>query len=86
MWGGVDAAVVQAVTKPDGTMELVALCTGTVPALPDLRVRLRPHLPLHMIPKRVVHADRLPLNDRGKVDRTACATLLNGGRLAPAQA
>jgi amino acid adenylation domain-containing protein len=79
LWIGVDEAVVQAVTKPDGTLELAAVCTGDVPELRELRAQLQRHLPLHMIPKRVVKVERLPLNDRGKVDRTACAALLRGG-------
>jgi amino acid adenylation domain-containing protein len=82
-WIGVDAAVVHAVTKADGTMELAALCTGEVPPLREVRTRLKTHLPLHMIPKRVVGVDRLPLNDRGKVDRTACMALLSGELAAP---
>lgn len=83
LWVGVDEAVVHAVTKPDGTLELAAVCTGEVPALREVRARLQPHLPLHMIPKRVVKVERLPLNDRGKVDRTACGALLRGGLAVP---
>jgi acyl-CoA synthetase (AMP-forming)/AMP-acid ligase II len=79
-WAGVEAVVVQALPRPGGGVELAALCTGPVPSLREVRERLRPRLPLHMIPRRVVAVDRLPLNDRGKVDRVACAELLAGER------
>jgi hypothetical protein len=40
-----------------------------------VRWRLRDPLRLHMIPKRYVYVANLPLNDRGKADRYACAQL-----------
>ena len=75
-WAGVEDAVVFPVARA-GTTELAAVCAGQAsPTLPELRARLRQHLPLHMIPRHVVHVERLPLNDRGKVDRHACSALL----------
>lgn len=76
-WAGADDAVVLPIATA-GTMELAAICAGTAPLpLRELRERLRQHLPLHMIPRHVVHVERLPLNDRGKVDRQACSVLLD---------
>ena len=76
-WAGAESAVVHAQTLPDGGVELVALCSGPVPPLRQVRELLRPHLPLHMIPRRVVCLDQLPRTDRGKIDRAACAALLS---------
>ena len=73
------------IVKPDGEMELAAVCTGKELTLLELRKRLREHLPLHMIPKRFIHLDRMLLNDRGKVDRKACAALLEGSFARPAE-
>jgi acyl-CoA synthetase (AMP-forming)/AMP-acid ligase II len=78
VWGGVDDAVVHAIAKANGQVELAAVCTGNVPAAGALRALLRPRLPAYMIPTRIVPLTRLPLNDRGKVDRTACAATLRG--------
>lgn len=74
--GGVDDAVVHAVAHLDGQLELAAACTGDVPSVSELRKRLRPHLPDYMIPTRIANLAGLPVNDRGKIDRTACAELL----------
>ncbi|MEU9508352.1 AMP-binding protein [Micromonospora sp. NPDC048170] len=76
MWGGADEAIVHAVAHLDGQLELAAICTGDVPSASELRKRLRPHLPDYMMPTRVATLAGLPVNDRGKIDRTACAELL----------
>ncbi len=75
-WAGVDDAVVHMVSRPNGNKELAAACVGQVPPLHEFRGMLREHLPLHMIPGYLIRIERLPLNDNGKVDRTACAALL----------
>ncbi|MEV6409931.1 AMP-binding protein [Kribbella sp. NPDC051718] len=75
---GVDDAVVHAVMKPNGEFELAAACTGIVPPAGELRARLRRHIPWYMVPTRIVVLAGLPLNDRGKADRRACADLLEG--------
>jgi acyl-coenzyme A synthetase/AMP-(fatty) acid ligase len=52
-----------------GTKALVAYVTGPDPSsTPDLIRSLRLRLPAYAVPERVVVLDRLPLNDRGKVD------------------
>ncbi|GGZ96625.1 AMP-binding protein [Streptomyces bluensis] len=74
-WGGIDDVVVIAAPGPGGEQWLTAVYSG-IPAAPaDLRDRLRPHLPIHMLPTRFVHLDALPLNANGKVDRQACGGL-----------
>ncbi|MGC4791949.1 AMP-binding protein [Micromonospora sp. DT178] len=76
MWGGVDDAIVHAVTHLDGQVELAAICADGAPSKTELRKRLRPHLPDYMIPTRIAYLAALPVNDRGKIDRKACAELL----------
>ncbi len=75
-WADADDVVVDLVSTPDGGIALAAVCAGQAPPLAEFRARLRAHLPLHMIPGYLVRIERLPLNDRGKVDRMACAELL----------
>ncbi|MEU8180098.1 AMP-binding protein [Micromonospora sp. NPDC049044] len=74
-WAGVTDAVVVLVDVAGGR-ELAAVYTGPEVAARELRGRLRPHLPLALIPKRYLRVDLLPLNDRGKTDRLACRDLL----------
>jgi amino acid adenylation domain-containing protein len=83
IWAGAADVVVHLVSRPDGMTELAAACVGQVPALPEFRERLREHLPLHMIPGRLIRLERLPLNERGKVDRMACAALLEAEAATP---
>lgn len=76
-YGGADDAVVLPAGSADGIGELAAVCAGSdLPPLAELRNRLRQHLPLHMVPRRFVLVDRLPVNDRGKIDYLACSALL----------
>ena len=74
-WGGLDDVVVIAAPGPGGEHRLTAVYSGSQAAPADLRTRLRPHLPVHMLPARFVHMDTLPLNANGKVDRQACGLL-----------
>ncbi|MFJ2027226.1 AMP-binding protein [Streptomyces sp. NPDC087897] len=72
-WGDVDDVVVLAV-KTGGEARLTAVYRGSgTPA--EMRTRLRPRLPFHMLPARFVQVDALPLNANGKVDRLACGLL-----------
>lgn len=74
-WAGLRDAVVVAVPGPGGDLRLLAVHAGADVAVPQLRDRLRAHVPTHMIPTRVVRVDALPLNANGKVDRQACRRL-----------
>ncbi|MGH3939874.1 MAG: AMP-binding protein [Pseudonocardiaceae bacterium] len=73
-WGGIDV-VVTAAPGPGGDLQLTAVYSGIAATPADLRNRLRPHMPTHMIPTRFVHLYALPLNANGKVDRRACGRL-----------
>ncbi|WP_277454312.1 o-succinylbenzoate--CoA ligase [Janibacter sp. DB-40] len=61
-----------AVTSPGGPPP------GPVPAdgLGEIREMLRPHLPAHALPRRVLVVTEMPLRGPGKPDRTAVARLL----------
>ncbi|WP_232376572.1 AMP-binding protein [Amycolatopsis aidingensis] len=74
-WGGLDEVVVVAAPGPGGELRLTAVYSGVRAEPGELRNRLRPHLPTHMVPTRFVHLDALPLNANGKVDRQACGLL-----------
>ncbi|MFF8656725.1 AMP-binding protein [Streptomyces huasconensis] len=74
-WGGVDDVVVTVAKAAGGQPRLLAVYSGAGTAPADLRARLRPHLPAHMLPTRFVQVDALPLNANGKVDRLACSRL-----------
>ncbi|MER6530578.1 AMP-binding protein [Streptomyces sp. NPDC001508] len=74
-WGGLDDAVVVAAPGPRGEPMLTAVHSGERAAPAELRDRLYPHVPRHMIPTRFVHLDALPLTANGKVDRKACGGL-----------
>jgi acyl-coenzyme A synthetase/AMP-(fatty) acid ligase len=74
-WAGLDDVVVTAVPGPGGEYQLTAVYSGIAATSAELRNRLRPYLPTHMIPARFVHLDALPLNANGKVDRRACSRL-----------
>ncbi|MFE5791321.1 AMP-binding protein [Streptomyces sp. NPDC056503] len=69
------AAVVVPVEDGRGGLQLAAVCVGAVRDPARLRELLGPRLPAHMIPRRLVHVDRLPLNANGKADRAACEEL-----------
>jgi amino acid adenylation domain-containing protein len=74
-WAGVGDVVVTAGPGPTGDLQLTAVYTGTAVAVSELRSRLLPNLPIHMVPARFVHVAALPLNAHGKVDRQACRAL-----------
>jgi non-ribosomal peptide synthetase component F len=74
-WAGVGDVVVTAGPGPTGDLQLTAVYTGTAVAVSELRGRLLPNLPIHMVPARFVHVAALPLNAHGKVDRQACRAL-----------
>ncbi|MCF3178963.1 AMP-binding protein [Streptomyces polychromogenes] len=71
-WGGVGDVVVVAARVTGGEYRLTAVYSGDEAPPGELRGRLRPHLPAHMVPRRFVHREALPLNANGKVDRNAC--------------
>ncbi|GIF39314.1 non-ribosomal peptide synthetase [Actinoplanes xinjiangensis] len=66
---GTDDATLIACVVPAGTD--ADLVTG-------LRLRLREHLPEHLMPDRFVTVGALPLTPNGKVDRTALTALATG--------
>ncbi|WP_086852314.1 amino acid adenylation domain-containing protein [Amycolatopsis kentuckyensis] len=54
-----------------GETVLVGFYTGDEQPAGELRRWLRKHVPLHMVPRRLVHLSALPLNANGKIDRPA---------------
>ncbi|WP_406411658.1 AMP-binding protein [Streptomyces sp. NBC_01614] len=76
-----DAVVV--VAGRDGVCELVACYTGQPVPRRDLLRALRTTLPIHLVPRRFLHLETLPLNSNGKTDRGALRALagesLDGG-------
>ncbi|AKZ60083.1 putative coelichelin nonribosomal peptide synthetase [Streptomyces ambofaciens ATCC 23877] len=66
-----DGVVDVAVTVADGGDHLVAHLVGEVPA--DLTALLSEKLPAHMVPRRTLPLDVLPLTVNGKLDRKALA-------------
>ncbi|MCF3130979.1 hypothetical protein [Streptomyces olivochromogenes] len=67
------------VAQWDGVAELVACHTGQPVGRRDLVRALRTKLPLHLVPRRFLHLDSLPLNANGKTDRSALRTLVMEG-------
>ncbi|MGD3106107.1 amino acid adenylation domain-containing protein [Streptomyces sp. YGL11-2] len=63
-------AVVVAVPGDGGT-ELVGCYTGEELKATAAMLWLRRHIPVHMVPRRLVHLAELPLNPNGKIDRPA---------------
>lgn len=72
---GLGQVVVSPVPGRGGGTQLSAVYSGAQVTAAELRRRLRDRLPSHMVPKRFVHLDRLPLTANGKVDRAACGRL-----------
>ena len=71
-WG--QAIAIAAITSPGGPPE------GPVPdaGVAEIREMLRPHLPAHALPRRVLVVPEIPLRGPGKPDRSAVARLLGG--------
>lgn len=74
-YAGLAQVVVSTGVGRGGAAQLSAVYSGAEVPPAELRRRLRARLPAHMIPKRFVHLDQLPLNANGKVDRDACGRL-----------
>ncbi len=70
----VSQAIVLPVTR-DGLAELVACYTGQFLPPRDLLRALRTTLPIHLVPRRTLHLESLPLNANGKTDRAALQKL-----------
>ncbi|MDF3142962.1 MULTISPECIES: AMP-binding protein [unclassified Streptomyces] len=68
-----DAVVVTA--RRDGIAELVGCYTGHAVARRDLVRALRTTLPIHLVPRRFLHLETMPLNANGKTDRRALRAL-----------
>lgn len=73
---GVEAAIASVVVDAHGVKAIAAVYTGRPASARDLRVELMKRLPTTVVPKRFVHVDSIPLNERGKIDRAACARLV----------
>ncbi|MGV0876284.1 alpha/beta fold hydrolase [Martelella sp. FLE1502] len=69
----VAGAIVSAASDSTGTRHLVAyiVARNATPDIKALRERLRATLPAYMVPAFFMSLDRLPLNDNGKVIRSA---------------
>ena len=74
----VDDAVVAA--SPGDGASLVAFVVGSAEGDATLHEHLCAVLPRHLVPSRIVWVDRLPTNDRGKVDHHEIAALAAGLR------
>ncbi len=77
---GVDDAVVFAVASRDGEPELEAAVAGADCDSDRLFTALGDHLPLYMLPRRIVPFGQLPLNANGKIDRRALLDTLDSTR------
>ncbi|WP_255945742.1 amino acid adenylation domain-containing protein [Streptomyces odontomachi] len=77
---GVEEAVVFAVAGRDGEPELEAAVTGADCDGTRLFSALGDHLPLYMLPRRIVPFDHLPLNSNGKIDRRTLRATLDSTR------
>jgi amino acid adenylation domain-containing protein len=69
----VQEAVVLMLDTPSGDSILAAFITGD--GAEDLEDHMRRRLPSYMIPSRVIGLESLPLNQSGKIDRSALAGL-----------
>ncbi|HEY8453828.1 MAG TPA: condensation domain-containing protein, partial [Natronosporangium sp.] len=74
-----EAAVLAVGTRDRTLVAHVACDPDDAPDEPTLRAHLAERLPAHMVPERIrVHA-RLPVTDRGKIDRRALAAMADTG-------
>ncbi|MFF3941720.1 AMP-binding protein [Streptomyces phaeofaciens] len=71
---GVSQAVVVPVSRA-GVTDLVACYTGRPVPRRELVGVLRATLPVHLVPRRFLHLDAVPLNSNGKTDRGALRAL-----------
>lgn len=71
---GVRQAVVLA-TPSGADNELTGYYTGPDPGASTVRRWLRTQVPPHMVPRRCVHCETLPLTVNGKIDRRALSAL-----------
>ncbi len=75
----VDDCAVVSMVDSEGEAELAGYFTAErPPSSRDLRARLGRVLPSYMIPAHLVHLEALPLNDNGKVDRSALPAPVRG--------
>lgn len=72
---GVKAAVVSLERPPAGEPFLAAWVVGGMEE-EKLRTELETRLPRYMVPSRIVHLDRIPVNQNGKPDITQLRSLL----------
>ncbi|WP_405059157.1 AMP-binding protein [Kribbella sp. NBC_01505] len=64
-------AIVVAVPRAEGGLELVGYFTGDPMGSGELRRWLRRRIPVHMVPRRIRHLETIPRNPNGKADRRA---------------
>jgi O-succinylbenzoic acid--CoA ligase len=75
--GLVDNVFVAGAPDPDWGERVVAIYTGIPRAATDLRAALEGRLAPSALPKSWIHAEHLPLDERGKPDHAALAALLH---------
>ncbi|MEQ1528626.1 MAG: amino acid adenylation domain-containing protein, partial [Methylococcales bacterium] len=68
---GITENAVLAQDMGEGNLRLVAWLSGNELPLAELRTILAQRLPEYMLPQQVFHADALPKNHNGKLDRNA---------------
>jgi amino acid adenylation domain-containing protein len=73
---GVTEAAVVAVGNPPDRIEAYIVASGVT--ADQVAAFLRRRLPEQLVPARIVEVDRLPLNDNGKLDRSALAMAPSG--------
>jgi O-succinylbenzoic acid--CoA ligase len=74
--GLVEDVLVAGAPDPEWGERVVAIYTGAPRAVADLRAALAGRVAPPFLPKTWIHAEQLPLDERGKPDRAALAVLL----------
>ena len=74
--GLVEEVLVAGAPDAEWGQRVAAIYTGAPRSPAELRAAIEGHLPPSAIPKTWIHAARLPLDERGKIDRAALAALL----------